>query len=164
MTMIKSAAAGVAVTVGVAVSTLAGPAMAWEPTKTVEFIVPAGSLGLTYSDQPYANATRSMNQDIHLRVLTIPAALCQPFVTSTDDLLARPLAAVPGIDALAISYFNSFATQAPHLTGPAFRLSRVHGHSSRPGRWAGSIGGMRCSDRGRSQTDGLSEQLRPRGG
>ena len=45
MTMITSAAAGVAITVGVAVSTLAGPAVAWEPTKTVEFIVPAGTGG-----------------------------------------------------------------------------------------------------------------------
>ena len=47
MTMIKSAAVGVALAAGagVAVSTLSGPALAWEPTKTVEFIVPAGTGG-----------------------------------------------------------------------------------------------------------------------
>ena len=47
MTMIKSAAVGVAVAAGagVAVSTLSGAALAWEPTKTVEFIVPAGTGG-----------------------------------------------------------------------------------------------------------------------
>jgi putative tricarboxylic transport membrane protein len=47
MTMITSAARGVAVAAaaGMSVATLAGPAVAWEPTKTVEFIVPAGTGG-----------------------------------------------------------------------------------------------------------------------
>jgi putative tricarboxylic transport membrane protein len=47
MTMIKSTVMGVAVAAGasVALSTLSGAASAWEPTKTVEFIVPAGTGG-----------------------------------------------------------------------------------------------------------------------
>jgi AraC-like DNA-binding protein len=40
-----------------------------------------------------------------------------------DDLLARPLAAVPGIEALAVGYFSAFVAQAPHLRGAAADLA-----------------------------------------
>jgi AraC-like DNA-binding protein len=88
-----------------------------------EFAVAEGELALTYSDQPYANVTKTAKDDIHLRVLTIPLAVCRPFITGPDDLLARPLAAVPGIEALAVGYFNAFVAQAPHLSGAAAEVA-----------------------------------------
>lgn len=88
----------------------------WFDAGGAEFVVSAGSLAISHSDQPYATRPTT-DAGFHLRLVKIPFVRCKALIEHEQDLFARPLTVEPGLTSLFASYFGSFVEQAPYLSG-----------------------------------------------
>jgi AraC-like DNA-binding protein len=79
------------------------------------FLCRSGSLVFGDADRPFLTGP-SGESDFHHYVLKLPRRMLSPVLVNPRDVNTRIVSGQTGLGALLLSYFDSFVTQAPHLT------------------------------------------------